>query len=118
MDKDSQDNPIASVVFEPHGTNRFIYSGDVSAPTGDAQDWIQFIPDSDHVYVSLQCNDKNLNVSILENGQPSALHLACNDAQKELKVKEKSIYMILLQAPQSSGGVQYSQYTVTITASK
>jgi uncharacterized protein YraI len=116
-DGDSQSHPIASVVFQPLGTHTLIYSGDTSAPSGDSQDWIQFTPYSKNVFASLECFGKNaLLVNLLESGQPSTLQLACGDTKKELVVKADSIYVIHLQAPQFSGGVQYFPYTITIEA--
>jgi uncharacterized protein YraI len=114
-DNDSQNNPIASVVFDPLGTNTLIYSGDVSSPEGDSQDWIQFTPYQDTIFASLECKGENrLQVSILENGQPTSLELSCNEHRKPLSVKADSIYVIYAHAPQSLGGLQYTPYTVTI----
>jgi uncharacterized protein YraI len=116
-DGDSQTAPIASVVFQPLGTHTLIYSGDLSAPNGDSQDWIQFTPYGKAVFASLECFGKNnLMVNLLESGQPSKLQLLCGDTRKELLAKPGSIYMIHLQAPQFSGGVQYFSYTITIEA--
>jgi len=116
-DGDSQANPIASVIFEPLGTHTLIYSGDISAPSGDSQDWVQFIPYGKDVLTSLECiGNTNLQVNLLENGQPLTFPLACGDLMKRLVVKAGSVYKIHIQAPQFSGGVQYFQYTITITA--
>jgi uncharacterized protein YraI len=117
-DNDSQANPIASVAFDPFGTQTLIYSGDVSSPEGDAEDWIQFTPYSDMVFASLECRDRNdLQVSIVENGQPSSLELSCGERQKPIRVTAGSVYSIRLQASQFSGGLQYTPYTVKIQSS-
>ncbi len=117
-DNDSQANPIASVAFDPFGTHTLIYSGDVSSPEGDAEDWIQFTPYSDTVFASLDCREKNdLQVSILENGQPSSLELSCGDRQKPIIVTAGSVYFLRLQASQFPGGLQYAPYTVKIQSS-
>ncbi|HSJ86474.1 MAG TPA: SH3 domain-containing protein [Anaerolineales bacterium] len=114
-DGDSQENPIASVIFEPFGTHTLIYSGDISTPSGDAQDWIQFTPYSQRVLASLDClGNTALQVNWLESGKPSTLQLACGDTRKEFKVTAGAIYVIHLQAPQFAGGVQYFPYTITI----
>jgi hypothetical protein len=116
-DGDSQTAPIASVVFQPLGTHTLIYSGDVSAPNGDSQDWIQFTPYGKAVFASLECFGKNnLLVNLLESGQPSKFQLLCGDTRKELMTQSGSIYTIHLQAPLLSGGVQYFPYTITIEA--
>lgn len=117
MDNDSQNNPIASIVFELLGTHTFIYSGDVSAPNGDSQDWIRFIPDGDTVSASLKCTgNEALQVRLFESGQPATEQIVCNEVMKQLKVKGGATYIVHVQAPQSSGGVQYFRYTITITA--
>lgn len=113
-DNDSQDNPVASVVFEPLGTHALIYSGDVSAPEGDSEDWIQFASYTDVVFASLQCSSNNLQIRILENGQPTAFRLACGDTMKAMDVKAGSMYVIQMQAQQSTEGLQYIHYTLKI----
>ncbi|MGE5378321.1 MAG: SH3 domain-containing protein [Bacteroidota bacterium] len=114
-DQDSQEQPVASVVFEPLGIQTFIYNGDISSPEGDSQDWIRFTPYTDTVYASLDCRGSpNLQVSILENGQPSPLALACGDAFKPVSVRAGTTYLVYLQVTQFSGGLQYAPYTVTI----
>ena len=117
-DKTLQNHPIASVVFEPLGTQTLIYNGDISSPEGDTQDWLQFTPYTDTVLASLDCKgNTNLQVSILENGQPTSLELSCNANRKPLSVNAGSIYVIYAQAPQSLGGLQYTTYTAKIQSS-
>jgi uncharacterized protein YraI len=118
-DDDSQTHPIANVIFEPMGTQTLIYSGDVSSPEGDLQDWIEFTPDKDTVLASLECYGRqDLEVEILENGQPSLLKLACGEREKSMPVKSGTVYVIHLQAAQSQGGLQYFPYKVTIRTSQ
>ncbi len=117
-DNDSQNNPIVSVAFDPLGTQTLIYSGDVSSPEGDTEDWIQFSPDNETVFASLECREgQALQVSILENGRPTSLALTCGAEQDPIPVKPGSVYLIRLQASQFPGGLQYSPYTVRIQSS-
>jgi hypothetical protein len=114
-DNDSQNNPSASVVFDLLGTHTLIYSGDVSSPEGDPEDWIQFSPYNETVFASLECkNGNSLQISILENGQSTSLELSCNESRKPVAVNAGSTYIIDVKAPQSPGGLQYSPYTVKI----
>jgi uncharacterized protein YraI len=117
MDNDSQNNPIASIVFEPLGTHTFIYTGDISVPTGDPEDWIQFIPDEDTVFASLDCKGNNLQINLLENGQPFRSQLACNDNMQILMVKASAVYTIHLHTTQTTDGLHYIAYTLTIQTS-
>ena len=117
-DNDSQNNPIASVVFEPLGTNTLIYGGDISSPEGDSEDWIQFTPYTDTVIASLECKNENLlQVRILENGQPTSLQLSCNESGRPLAVKAGSEYLIDVKTSQFPGGLQYSSYIIKIQSS-
>jgi N-acetylmuramoyl-L-alanine amidase len=117
-DHDSQTNPIASVEFDPLGTNTLIYSGDISSPEGDSEDWIQFTPYTDTVIANLECkNGDLLQVRILQNGQPTSLQITCNDSGKPLAVKAGSGYIIDIKMSQFPGGLQYSSYTIKIQSS-
>ena len=117
-DNDSQNNPIASVVFEPLGTNTLIYGGDISSPEGDSEDWIQFTPYTDTVIASLECKNENLlQVRILENGQPTSLQLSCNESGRPLAVKAGSEYLVDVKTSQFPGGLQYSSYIIKIQSS-
>ena len=117
-DQDSQENPSASVIFEPLGTQTMIYSGDVSSPEGDREDWLSFTPYTDTVYVSLDCPENTqLQVNILENSRAMPLELSCGENLKPIPVKPGTLYTFRLQAPQFSGGVQYIPYHVKIQSS-
>jgi uncharacterized protein YraI len=117
-DNDTQNQPIASVVFDPLGTTTLIYSGDVSSPEGDAEDWIQFTPYNDTIVASLDCHGRNdLQVTILDNGLSTSLKLSCGETQKPLPVSAGAVYLIHLQTSQFSGGLQYTPYTVKIQSS-
>lgn len=114
-DNDSQNNPITSVVFEASGTRTLIYNGDISAPEGDTQDWIQFIPYTRTVFASLECaGNASLQAVILENGLATSLDFACGDRVKKVSVKAGSAYLIQVQASESTSGLQYINYTITI----
>ncbi len=115
-DNDSQNNPSVSVVFEPLGTHTLIYNGDVSTPQGDSEDWIQFTPYGDAVFASLDCNINKLHIKVWENGQPLPFQLACGDKLKKLPAKAGLAYLIEIQAPQSTEGLQYIHYTIQIEA--
>lgn len=114
MDNDSQDNPVASIIFESLGTHKFIYKGDISAPVGDPQDWIHFVPYENTIFASLDCKANNLQVSLLENGQQTGSQLGCHDSKKKLIVKPGLAYTIHLQVIQTADSLQYISYTIVI----
>lgn len=114
-DNDSRDAPIVSVVFEPEGTQSFIYNGGVSTPEGDSQDWIAFKPDGPFVFISLDCHgNDSLQIEVAEDSVPVSMQVACGDQMKKIAVKAGSNYVIHLQATPSAGGLQTIDYILTI----
>ena len=114
-DHDSPSSPIANVTFEAGGTQTFIYSGDISSPQGDSQDWIAFQPYSSFVFASLDCTgSKALKIEMTESDSPANLALGCGDQMKPVPVKAGATYLIHLQAPSSTGNLQYTKYLLTI----
>ncbi|HEX6034212.1 MAG TPA: SH3 domain-containing protein [Anaerolineales bacterium] len=115
QDGDSGESPIASVIFEPTGTNTFIYNGDLSAPQGDSEDWIAFKPYGEVVFAGLECTGSAvLAIEIWENNSPVNTLLECGDQRKELAVQAASNYLIHLQATPFTEILQYTIYTLTI----
>lgn len=118
-DNDSLNNPIVSITFEPNGTRSFTYSGDVSSPTGDSQDWIHFVPDSQVVFISLECTGKNeLKVVLSVNGLDMNAGLQCGDRMQEIRVDAGSSYVLHLEMPLSAGQLTYLGYTIIVQASQ
>jgi len=110
MDFDSADAPLQSVVFERTGTNSLIYSGEVSSPNGDTEDWIAFTPYEGFVFVSIQCMG-NGPVQVEFAGTDSVL--GCGQSASIPVVKDAEV-LVHISAVPSSGPLQYTQYTLTI----
>ncbi len=116
-DHDSPGNPVASVTFEAAGTQTLIYNGNLSSPQGDSQDWVEFKSDGSFIFASLECKGGNsLKVEIMENNLPANLEIACGDQMRPIPVKAGTPYLIHLQAPASTGSLQYVNYILTIKA--
>jgi len=114
-DHDSSSNPIASVIFDPTGTQLLIYNGDVSTPQGDSEDWIAFKPDGSPVFVSLECiGGGSIKVEMTGNHLPKNTNLACGDQTKRILVKAGSNYLIHVVAVPSVGNLQHINYTLKI----
>ena len=114
-DGDSADNPIARVTFEPLGTQALIYSGDLSFPTGDLEDWIAFKSYDQLVFVSLECKGSAaIGIQLLENSLPLNTYINCGAQMEELAVNADSEYLVHLQAVSSAATLQYSSYIFTI----
>jgi uncharacterized protein YraI len=117
MDNDSADNPIASVTFSQTGTRTLIYNGDVSAPDGDMEDWIAFVPYGDVVFAGIDCSGNGSpRVEIVVGGVVSNQSIVCNDSTKTIAVQKGARVLIHVIAQSSAGGLQYTRYIVTIRA--
>lgn len=114
-DNDSPASPVASVVFEPNGTNALIYNGDVSAPEGDAEDWISFRPYGTAVFLSLECTrSEALSVDVTEEGFPVSQNITCGGQMVKITVKAGASYLIHLHAISSGENLRYTNYTLII----
>ncbi|HEY3476219.1 MAG TPA: SH3 domain-containing protein [Anaerolineales bacterium] len=114
-DGDSPDSPIASVAFEPNGTQSFMYNGDVSAPQGDVEDWITFRPYGELVFLSLECKGSDsAEVEILENNSPVNTYMKCGARTERLAVKAGGDYVLRLKAVPSAAALEYINYILTV----
>ena len=59
-DNDSAQAPAANVAFSPQGTRALLYSSELSAPQGDAEDFVAFSPYSGNTLISLSCTGNGL----------------------------------------------------------
>ncbi len=103
------------MVFEPDGTQSFIYDGDLSAPQGDFEDWIAFKHYDGSVFASLECKGSaKLEVQLLENGSLSDTYIECGTQMQQLAVNAGSIYLLHLKTAPSTATLQYTNYILTI----
>jgi len=114
-DGDSASSPLTSVIFEPSGTQAFIYHGDLSSPQGDLDDWIAFKPYDRIVFASLECKGSDaIDVQVLGNGLPANSYIECGAQMEELAVHAGSDYLIHLQAVPFAPALQYTSYILRI----
>ncbi len=114
-DNDSTSSPIARVILEPTGTQTFIYNGDISAPQGDLEDWIAFMPYDQVVFASLECRGNDgIRGQLLENNLPIGTYIKCGDQMERLAVMAGSTYILHLEAVTSGEILQYTNYILTI----
>jgi uncharacterized protein YraI len=112
-DHDSDDNPLVNVTFDPAGTQAFIYNGDVSAPSGDPEDWIQFTPFNERLRVEVSCKGSDLVIELLQNSQ--VFEQAACGAQQSISV-EPGVPVKLHLSASSESSLRYSSYTVKVSA--
>ena len=111
-DNDSANIPLASVTFDPAGTRAFIYNGDVSAPSGDPEDWIQFTSFRERVLLEVSCTGSDILIELVQNGQ--TFEEAACDAQQSISVEPNVPVQVYVSA-HSNGSLSYSSYTVKVS---
>jgi uncharacterized protein YgiM (DUF1202 family) len=120
-DGDSQATPAVQVTFSATGTRQFVYSSQVSAPYGDAEDWVEFTPyaasgTNARLTFSLTCSGNDvLTVELWQGG--SALSgwggLECGDLEKPVTLPAGQAYQIRL-APTAGNGLRLVDYVLTV----
>jgi len=121
-DKDSADAPAVRQIFSPDAASVLTYSSDLSAPTGDAADWVAFTPygpsnQSTYLYLRLDCiGNGGVTASLLKDGHPvpDSPQLLCGNYDLAMKVLAGQEYMLVLRADGSGGPLRYVKYTLTI----
>jgi uncharacterized protein YraI len=125
LDGDSAQSPAASVEFLRSGPRSLIYSSDVSAPEGDAEDWIQFktfgaadeIVQVDVVLACAEAGTPTLELwganSVLQRWADTACG---NPARLILSLYGGNTYNLRIQASPPPTGTEYVDYTLTIEA--
>ena len=112
---DSASHPLTSVIFEPTGTQAFLFHGDLSSPQGDAEDWIAFKPYDRFIFASLECKGSAaIEVQLLKNGLPANTYIKCGFQMEELAVEAGSNYVIHLRAEPSDPTLRYTGYILSI----
>jgi len=111
-DNDSPANPIMNVTFDPTGTQVSIYNGDVSAPEGDEQDWVQFTPYSQTVLLEISCKGSDLDIEILQDG-PAVQQMEAIYCGSKLIVHVEPNQPIKIRfTAHSDGSLNYTSYTL------
>jgi len=120
-DDDSSVSPAIRVTFSATGTHQFVYSSQVSAPQGDAADWVEFTPytasgTNARLNMSLACTGNGaLTVELWQGGAPLSGWgaLACGETGKSVLLPAGRVYQMHL-APASGDGLRLVAYTLTV----
>ena len=114
-DHDSAQAPAVDITFSAAGTRSIQYTSDVSFPTGDTDDWIQFTPFTQTMRIDLTCTGNELSaIEISQNNQSVENNLACF-ASQIITTNQGSAYLIRIQTTVSSE-LNYTHYTLTISS--
>jgi len=116
-DGDSASGPAVNVVFSPSGAGGLQYISEVSAPQGDAADWVQFTPYMPAVTIELTCLGSNgASAELLEAGAPvpGTPRLACGGKQL-LELTPGTAYLVRVDAPASAQALESTRFTLILT---
>lgn len=116
QDNDSAQAPATSANLSSAGTRALIYSSDLSAPQGDAQDWIGFTLQGSDVLISFSCmGNAALDIELTQDGAPvaGADGLACS-ASRLLHLVAAKAYILRISIPAEDPAPAYVRYSVRI----
>ena len=115
LDNDSALSPAMRVVFTATGTRALQFTGDVSSPTGDSEDWLQFTPYTTTVLLELGCTGGGLRIAeLLQNHQPIPDwgNIHCNE-RRAIITQADHTYQLHIQAT-TGNALSYTRYTLRI----
>jgi hypothetical protein len=101
-------NPLTTVSFSPMTSRALQVNGDVSAPEGDAEDWIQFKSQSSAVSIQVTCPNSTLTVELWNNGKPVG-DFPCGEASVITIQPGNDYFLRLLQ-----NGAGYTMYVLRL----
>jgi hypothetical protein len=96
QDGDSMQAPLATTVFSTTGSRALQVNGDVSAPDGDPEDWIQFTTAGEIIAIEVTCPGKTLRVELWKNETPVDDFLLSCGAKSFVTVASNSMYFLRL----------------------
>lgn len=108
QDGDSMQSPLAVTVFSATGSRALQARGDISAPNGDAEDWIQFTTFGGVVEVQVMCSSTTLRAE-LSNHEKLVDSFSCGE-QFTVQAATGSNYFLRLI--QSEDG--YTEYILNL----
>jgi len=111
QDGDSMQAPLAVVTFSPTSSRTLQVNGDVSAPDGDLEDWIQFTTDSEVVTIQVTCPGNTLRVELWNNEKP-VNDLPCGDKSFVTVIPNSSYFLRLSES--SVNGSGYTNYILKV----
>jgi hypothetical protein len=122
-DGDTVQNPLINIDFSPTGARSITYTGDVSFPQGDLEDWLKFRPymqsnRPSSVSVIINCAGTNgVNIELQQAAQVLQTweNTSCKaTARLILSLYGNAPYFFRIRPGIESGGLNYVRYTITI----
>lgn len=114
QDGDSISAPFAVVNFSSTGARALQVQGDVSAPDGDTEDWLQFNSFSNTILLEVKCSNNELSVELWNNSESiSEPVFACGE-KRVIKIEPAQPYFLHIRA-NASYNLQYIQYSLKVS---
>lgn len=117
-DDDSAAAPAVNVTFSPLGARSLFYTGEVSSPEGDGEDWVQFTSHGSVVSVRIEClGDGELALELWHGGQVISgwEELGCNSREQVIPVNAGEPYLVRVQANPAAEKLISVRYTLSIS---
>jgi uncharacterized protein YraI len=123
-DLDSAENPAVRLSFAPSGPRLVSYASDLSSPTGDAADWVEFTVTTAqagqgvYLYFELDCAGNGaITLEMRQGGAPVQEFpgLLCGQYDLAFKVLGGQPYQLILRADGSAGDLRYVAYTLYLS---
>jgi hypothetical protein len=113
QDGDSMQVPLAVAMFSATGSRALQVNGEVSAPTGDTEDWIQFTTADEMVTIDVTCQGNALRVELWKNEKPvDNLLLSCGNKAYVAVVSNSKYFLRLLESSANEPG--YTSYKLSL----
>jgi uncharacterized protein YraI len=112
-DGDSADSPSIRVAFSPSRVRAFQFSGDISSPLGDTEDWMEFTSYGSSVEIQITCfGSSKLHIDVSENGVVLPEYNPVCEETTLLPVKNGEPYLVHIIA--TEGTQTTTQYIVKV----
>jgi len=113
QDGDSMQAPLAVTIFSAIGSRALQVSGDVSAPDGDEEDWIQFTTAGEVIAIEVTCPGNTLRVELWKNETPvDGFFLSCG-GKSFVTVTSNSRYFLRL-SESNANEPGYTNYILSV----
>ncbi|MDO9301183.1 MAG: SH3 domain-containing protein, partial [Anaerolineales bacterium] len=111
QDGDSMQAPLAVAFFSPTDSRALQVNGDVSAPDGDVEDWVQFTTTGEVVAIQVTCSSNTLRVELWKDEKPVD-DLACGDKSFVTVASNSSYFLRLSESSANEPG--YTKYILSV----
>lgn len=108
-DNDSADAPIATIHLSADSARSAQVEGEVSAPEGDAEDWIGFSAQTDKVLIQVECKSGSVDLELINGANAPAALPSCGGVQV-YEIQAGQVYLLRI----TPGGSGYANYELKI----